>query len=153
MSEQKTMQQAELPTLESAPGEKHSAVIARGISMPAHQVRIAIEQAVARGQVSEEDGEEVWWLYNYAQENHLKEADLAAKMKAYDKNTLYQLFRGSYGVSGGGKFASWNNVIKTIREFKKIEIEEMKKRTSGSSRQRSSRPCGGAATPRSTTAW
>ena len=47
MSEQKTMQQAELPTLESAPGEKHSAVIARGISMPAHQVRIAIEQAVA----------------------------------------------------------------------------------------------------------
>ena len=54
MSEQKTMQQAELPTLESAPGEKHSAVIARGISMPAHQVRIAIEQAVARGQVSTE---------------------------------------------------------------------------------------------------
>ncbi len=131
MSEQKTMQQAELPTLESAPGEKHSAVIARGISMPAHQVRIAIEQAVARGQVSEEDGEEVWWLYNYAQENHLKEADLAAKMKAYDKNTLYQLFRGSYGVSGGGKFASWNNVIKTIREFKKIEIEEMKKKNVG----------------------
>ena len=131
MSEQKTMQQADLPTLESAPGEKHSAVIARGISMPAHQVRIAIEQAVARGQVSEEDGEEVWWLYNYAQENHLKEADLAAKMKAYDKNTLYQLFRGSYGVSGGGKFASWNNVIKTIREFKKIEIEEMKKKNVG----------------------
>ena len=68
--------------------EKHSAILARGIAMPAHQVRIAVEQAVARGQVTEEEGEEVWWLYNYAQEHHLKEGDLAAKMKAYDKNTL-----------------------------------------------------------------
>ncbi|MBR6734878.1 MAG: ATP-binding protein [Kiritimatiellae bacterium] len=119
------------PTVEAGSGEKHSAIVTRGISMPAHQVRIAIGQAVARGQVSEEDGEEVWWLYNYAQENHLKEADLAAKMKAYDKNTLYQLFRGSYGVSGGEKFASWSNIVKTIREFKSIEIEEMKKKNIG----------------------
>ena len=120
-----------LPTVEAAPGEKHSAVIARGISMPAHQVRIAIEQAVARGQVSEEDGEEVWWLYNYAQDNHLKEADLAAKMKAYDKNTLYQVFRGSYGVYKDGRCSSWENIVKTIREFKKIEIEEAKKKNIG----------------------
>ena len=56
MNEERTTQ-AEIPIVEPAPGEKHSAVIVRGISMPAHQVRIAIEQAVARGQVSEEDGE------------------------------------------------------------------------------------------------
>ena len=132
MSEETKVKQAELlPAVESAPGERHAAVIARGIAMPAHQVRIAIEQAVARGQVSEEDGEEVWWLYNYAQEHHLKEADLAAKMKAYDKNTLYQLFRGTYGVGKDGKYASWGNIVKTIRDFKKIEIEEMKKKNVG----------------------
>ena len=130
MQEAKTLQ-PELPVVEAAPGEKHSAVIARGISMPAHQVRVAIDQAVARGQLSEEDGEEVWWLYNYAQEHHLKEADLAAKMKAYDKNTLYQVFRGSYGVYKDGRCSSWENIVKTIREFKKIELEEAKKKNIG----------------------
>lgn len=99
--------------------------------MPPHQVRIAIKQAVARGQTTEKDGEEVWWLYNYAQDHHLKEGDLAAKMKAYDKNTLYQLFRGSYGVYKDGRCSSWDNIIKTIREFKKIEIEEAKKKNIG----------------------
>lgn len=128
-NKEKTIQ-PELPTVEAAPGEKHSAVV-RGISMPAHQVRIAIDQAVARGQATQDEGEEVWWLFNYALEHHLKEADLAAKMKAYDKNTLYQLFRGSYGVYKDGKFSSWSNVIKTIREFKKIEIEEAKKKDIG----------------------
>lgn len=130
MNEQQ-MEQGELPIVEPAPTEKHSAVLLRGISMPAHQVRIAIDQAVARGQVSEEDGEEVWWLYNYAQDHHFKEADLAAKMKAYDKNTLYQLFRGTYGVQSDGRCSSWNNVIKTIREFKKVELEEAKKKNIG----------------------
>ena len=46
--------------VEAAPGERHSAVIQRGISMAAHQIRAAIAQAVARGQLSEEDGEEVF---------------------------------------------------------------------------------------------
>lgn len=117
--------------VEAAPGERHSAVIQRGISMAAHQVRAAIAQAVARGQLSEEDGEEVFWLYSYAQEYHLKEADLAAKMGAYDKNTLYQVFRGSYGVQKDGKYSSWANIIKAIRSFKAVELEEMKKKNIG----------------------
>lgn len=117
--------------VEAAPGEKHSAVIQRGISMAAHQIRAAIAQAVARGQLSEEDGEEVFWLYSYAQEYHLKEADLAAKMGAYDKNTLYQVFRGSYGVQKDGKYSSWANIIKAIRSFKAVELEEMKKKNIG----------------------
>lgn len=117
--------------VEAAPGERHSAVIQRGISMAAHQVRAAITQAVARGQLSEEDGEEVFWLYSYAQEYHLKEADLAAKMRAYDKNTLYQVFRGSYGVQKDGKYSSWANIIKAIRAFKAVEIEEMKMKNIG----------------------
>lgn len=117
--------------VEAAPGERHSAVIQRGISMAAHQVRAAIAQAVARGQLSEEDGEEVFWLYSYAQEYHLKEADLAAKMGTYDKNTLYQVFRGSYGVQKDGKYSSWANIIKAIRAFKAVEIEEMKMKNIG----------------------
>ena len=108
---------AEPQQTEQASGERHSAVIVRGISLPAHQVRAAIKQAVARGQVTEEEGEEVFWLYSYAQEYHLKEADLAAKMGAYDKNTLYQLFRGTYGVTGSGRPASWANIVKAIRSF------------------------------------
>ena len=117
--------------VEAAPGERHSAVIQRGISMAAHQIRAAIAQAVARGQLNEEDGEEVFWLYSYAQEYHLKEADLAAKMGAYDKNTLYQVFRGSYGVQKDGKYSSWANIIKAIRAFKAVELEEMKKKNIG----------------------
>ena len=54
MIEEKTIQPS-MP-VEAAPGEKHSAVIVRGISMPPHQVRMAIDQAVAREQLSEEDG-------------------------------------------------------------------------------------------------
>ena len=111
--------------------ERHSAILTRGISMPAHQVRIAVEQAVARGQATEDEGEEVWWLYNYAQEHHLKEADLAAKMKSYDKNTLYQVFRGSYGVAKDGRCASWSGVVQAIRAFKKVEVEEMRKKNVG----------------------
>ena len=131
MSEQKKTTQPELPDFEPAPGEKHSAVIVRGIAMPLHQVRAAVKQAAARGQVTEEDGEEVVWLYNYAQEFHLKEADLAAKMGAYDKNTIYQVFRGTYGVQGNGKYSSWANFIKAVRDFKSVEIEEMKKKRIG----------------------
>ena len=112
-------------------GEKHSAILTRSISMPAHQVRIAVAQAVARGQATEEEGEEVWWLYNYAQENHLNEADLAAKMKSYDKNTLYQLFRGSYGVAKDGRCSSWSSVVQAIRAFRKVEVEEMRKKNVG----------------------
>lgn len=132
-TETKTMEPtaAELPGLEKPAGEKHSAVIVKGISMPAHQVRAAINQAIARGQVSEEDGEEVYWLYCYAQDHGLREADLAAKMKAYDKNTLYQLFRGMYGVGKDGKYASWANIVKTIKAFKAVELEEMKKKSIG----------------------
>ena len=129
--ETKTREREQLPTVEAVPGEKHSAVIVRGIAMPAHQVRAAIAQAVARGQLSEEDGEEVFWLYSYAQEYHLKEADLAAKMGSYDRNTLYQVFRGSYGVYKDGRCSSWENIVKTIREFKKIELEEAKKKNIG----------------------
>ena len=130
MSETTTIK-PELPAVEAAPGEKHSAVIARGISMPPHQVRAAITQAVSRGQLSEEDGEEVFWLYSYAQEYHLKEADLAAKMGAYDKNTLYQVFRGSYGVGKDGRASSWHGVVKAIKAFKVVELEEMKKKNIG----------------------
>ena len=57
MSEETKTIQPELPAVEPATGEKHSAVIARGINLPAHQVRLAIKQAVVRGQVGEEDGE------------------------------------------------------------------------------------------------
>ena len=134
MKETKTMEPAavELPGLEqAAKAERPSAVVGRGINMPAHQVRAAINQAIARGQVTEDEGEEVFWLYSYAQAYQLREADLAAKMKAYDKNTLYQLFRGMYGVQKDGKYSSWSNVVKAIRAFKAVELEEMKKKSIG----------------------
>ena len=130
MNKKETIQ-PELPTVEAAPGEKHSAANTRGILMPAHQVCAAIKQAVARGQATEDEGDEVWWLYNYALEHHLKEADLAAKMKAYDKNTLYQLFRGLYGVYKDGRCSSWANVVRAIRSFKSVELEEQQKKHIG----------------------
>ena len=111
--------------------DKHAVANTRGILMPAHQVRVAIGQAVARGQLSEEDGEEIYWLYSYAQEYHLREGDLAAKMGMYDKNTLYQVFRGSYGVYKDGKVSSWAGVVKAIKAFKAVELEEMKKKNIG----------------------
>ena len=111
--------------------ERPSAVIVRGINLPAHQVRAAIQQAVVRGQVSEEDGEEIFWLYSYAVENKLNETALAAKMGEYDKNKLYQLFRGQYGVYKDGKCSSWANIVKTIRAFKRIELEESQKKNIG----------------------
>ena len=111
--------------------DKHAVANTRGILMPAHQVRVAIGQAVARGQLSEEDGEEIYWLYSYAQEYHLREGDLAAKMGMYDKNTLYQVFRGSYGVYKDGTVSSWAGVVKAIKAFKAVELEEMKKKNSG----------------------
>ena len=46
MNEERTTQ-AELPIVEPAPGEKHSAVIVRGISMPAHQIQAAIRPSRA----------------------------------------------------------------------------------------------------------
>ena len=118
-------------TKEQPTAERPSAVIVRGINLPAHQVRAAIQQAVVRGQVSEEDGEEIFWLYSYAVENKLNEAALSAKMGAYDKNTLYQLFRGLYGVYKDGKSSSWANVVKAIKAFKVVELEESQKKNIG----------------------
>ncbi|MBQ3672453.1 MAG: hypothetical protein II924_02710, partial [Kiritimatiellae bacterium] len=133
MKEAKTIQPGATTSLpvEVREGERPSAVISRGVAMPAHQVRVAIGQAVARGQLTEEDGEEIFWLYSYAQEYHLKESDLAAKMGAYDKNTLYQVFRGSYGVYKDGRAASWAGIVKAIKAFKAVELEEMKKKNIG----------------------
>ncbi len=105
-------------------GDKHAMNIIRGVQMPAHQVRAAIKQAVEMGRMSEEDGEEIFWLYSYAQEYHLREADLADKV-GVDKTTLYRVFRGSYGA------ASWSNVIKAIKDFKAVEVEERKKKDIG----------------------
>lgn len=116
---------------EQPTAERPSAVIVRGINLPAHQVRAAIQQAVVRGQVSEEDGEEIFWLYSYAVENKLNEAALSAKMGAYDKNTLYQLFRGLYGVYKDGKSSSWANIVKAIKAFKTVELEEQQKKHIG----------------------
>lgn len=96
----------------------------KGVRMPAHQVREAIKQAVARGQVTEPDGEEIYWLYAYAQEYHLDEKDLSAKI-GFDKNTIYQVFRGSYAA------AKWTNFIEAVRHFKKIEVENLKQRSIG----------------------
>ena len=129
MTEQTTNNEPRAKDRETA--DRPSAVIVRGINMPAHQVRAAIQQAVVRGQVSEEDGEEIFWLYSYAVENKLNEAALAAKMGEYDKNTLYQLFRGLYGVYKDGKASSWANIVRTIKAFKKIELEESQKKNIG----------------------
>lgn len=126
MDEEKT---ANVPQEEQH--QRHSAVIVRGIAMPAHQVRDAIRQAVARGQVSEEDGEEVFWLYSYAQEYKLKERDLAEKMQSYDQNTIYQVFRGVYGVQKDGKFSSWANFIKAVKLFKRAALEERNRKDIG----------------------
>lgn len=38
--------QTDAPPVEAAPGEKHSAIITRGISMPAHEVRAADRKSV-----------------------------------------------------------------------------------------------------------
>lgn len=105
--------------------------MAGGISAPAHQVRSALRLAVERGQLSEEDAEEVFWLYSYAQDKGLREAELAAKMGGYDKNTLYQVFRGVYGVQKDGRWSSWANVVKSIRAFRRVEVEEAKKKNIG----------------------
>ena len=104
--------------------ESNHATIGRGISLAANQVRAAIRQAVARNQIDEEDGEEIFWLYSYAQTYGLKEGDLAPKV-GFDKNTLYQMFRGIYGA------ASWRKITKAIRDFKRVEIEEMRKKHIG----------------------
>lgn len=111
--------------------DRVSAVVVRGINLPAHEVRKAIKQAIVRGQVGEEEGEEVFWLYSYAVENKLNEAALSAKMGVYDKNTLYQVFRGMYGVQKDGRVSSWANIIKAIRAFKAVELEEQQKKNIG----------------------
>ena len=105
-------------------GEKPSMNMIRGVQMPAHQVRAAIRQSVEMQRLSEADGEEIFWLYSYAQEYHLKERDLADKV-GLDATTLYRVFRGNYGA------ASWANVVKAIRDFKAVEVEEMKKKNLG----------------------
>ena len=131
MKTETTENAAELPVLAKVPGEMPRAQITRGINMPAHQVRAAINQAIARGQVTEEEGEEVYWLYSYAQDFKLTERELAAKIGSYDKNTLYQVFRGMYGVQKDGRYASWSNIVKAIRDFKRVELEELKKKNIG----------------------
>ena len=121
MSEEANQVKAE--DVRQQPGGQMYATV-KGIRMPAHQVRAAITQAVARGQITGEEGEDVFWLYSYANENHLTEKDLAPKV-GFDQNTIYQVFRGSYQA------ARWTNFIQGVRKFKVVEEEEQKKKAIG----------------------
>ena len=98
--------------------------VIKGVRLPQHQLQAAIRQAVAKSQVTEDEGQEILWLYSYCNENHLDEKDIAP-LVGFEKNTIYQVFRGMYQA------ASWKNVITGIRKFKTVKMNEMKRRDIG----------------------
>lgn len=106
------------------PAQPSVHTVIRRINLPQHQLQAAIRQAVARNQVTEEEGQDILWLYSYCNENHLDERDVAP-LVGFEKNTIYQVFRGMYQA------ASWRNVITGIRKFKTVMTNEMKRRDIG----------------------
>lgn len=95
-----------------------------GVQMPANQVQDAITMAINKGQIRQQDGELIFWFYNYGQDNKLPYSDLGRKINK-SGTTVYHIFHGTYGAS------DWSSILKSIADFRKIEIEEQKKKNIG----------------------
>lgn len=96
----------------------------RGVQMPAHQVHQAIDAAVAAGKISEAEGEDIFWLYAFSQDNRLSYEELGDKC-GISGSTVNFLFHGNY------KADSWSGPIKRIHDFRVIQEEEEKKKSIG----------------------
>ena len=83
-------------------------------------VREVITRAVAMKQVTEEEGELLFWLHGYGIEKNLSNADLAKLLKISD-GTVSLLFSGRYQA------ASWSSMVSKIAAFKQVEETELKK--------------------------
>ena len=87
-------------------------------------VREAITKAVSMKQVTEAQGEMIFWLHGYGQDKNLSDSDLAKLLKI-SSGTLSTLFNGKYGA------ADWTGMIEKIEAFKMVEDEEIKKHNLG----------------------
>lgn len=95
-----------------------------GVQMPANKVREAIELAKNTGKINDEEGELIYWLYNYGQDKKLPYSAIGDKI-GLSGTTVHQIFHGKYAA------ANWKPVMKAIRSFQRVEIEELKKKNIG----------------------
>lgn len=83
-------------------------------------VHAVIKRAVALKQITEEQGQTLFWLHGYGVEKNLSNSDLAKLMKVSD-GTVSMLFSGKYGAD------DWTPMIARIEALKMVEAEEQKK--------------------------
>ena len=98
--------------------------VARGIQRPRHLVLEATATAVANGKTTEEDAEQIVWLYDWAKERRLNYEETGKKC-GLGTATVYGLMHGNYGA------ASWDGAVKAIRRWREIAEEESKKKNIG----------------------
>lgn len=82
-------------------------------------MRAVITHAVSMGQVTEQQGETLFWLHGYGIDKNLSNVDLARKMKVSD-GTVSQLFSGKYGAG------DWSPMIAKIEALRQVEENEQK---------------------------
>lgn len=74
--------------------------------------RDVIDRAIARGQLTPEQGEHVFWLHGHAVDNDLALPQLS-KMTGISKATLSQVFSGKYPAD------DWSQIVARIIQFRK----------------------------------
>ena len=108
-----------VPVEERAPG-----AIQKGIQMPRHLVLEAVKAKVESGRISDEDADDITWLYDYAKRFSLS-YDEAGEKAGISGTVFYHLIHGSYAAQ------SWTGPVKAIRLFRKVCEEEAKKKNIG----------------------
>ena len=74
-------------------------------------VRTVIDRAIDRGQLTPEQGEQVFWLHGHAMEHNLT-LPLLSKQTGISKATLSQVFSGKYPAD------DWTQIIGRIMKFR-----------------------------------
>lgn len=84
------------------------------------QVRAIINQMVALHRIDDDQGEMIFWLHGFGQDNNLPDSAIAERMKV-SAGAVSQLFSGKYAAE------DWTPMIERIEALKKVEDEALKR--------------------------
>ena len=82
-------------------------------------IRAVIDRAIARGQITTDQGEHIFWLHGHALDNNLPLPALS-KNTGISKTTLSQLFSGKYPAE------DWTQIIARIIKYREVSDSQIK---------------------------
>mgnify|MGYP003338866971 CR=1 FL=1 len=88
-------------------------------------VREAINGAIQRKRITQEQGNEIFWLHGYGMSHNLTNEELAKELGKYDKSTISLIFSGNYTAQ------DWTPVVRVIEALHRRITNEVNNSVEG----------------------